>query len=133
MTVQAQTLHVENPISIALKIAEVSNLKFLKLFPGAVSGARGWGGGLLSWVSVIVMLLLLPLELVFAFHTLIPEQRSKEQEINKWESYDWNRLHHYVPHGEEQEGPLTGMSGLEATGGLCVEIHVFKYLYRIGS
>ena len=53
---------------------EVSNLKFLKLLPGAGLS----GSGLVDWLSIIIglLLLLFPVELFFAFQTHIPEQNS---------------------------------------------------------
>jgi hypothetical protein len=68
-------LQEEKPASIACKIDGISNLKFLKLLPGPVSGGWTSGSGLVGWLSVIIVLLF-PIELFFAFQTHIPKQKS---------------------------------------------------------
>ena len=63
-------LQAEKPASNALNIATVLNLKFLKLFPGPVSGGLASNASLVDWLSTIIELL--PIELFFAFHIQIP-------------------------------------------------------------
>lgn len=69
------TFQLQKPASIACKIAAVSNLKFLKLLPGPVSG--GWESDetLVNWLSRAIVLL--PIELFFAFHTQTPRQKKR--------------------------------------------------------
>jgi hypothetical protein len=58
----------------------VSNLKFLKLLPGA--GFRG--SGLIDWLSIIIVLgMLFPIEVFFAFQTQIPKKNHNMLIISK--------------------------------------------------
>lgn len=69
------TFQLQKPASIACKIAAVSNLKFLKLLPGPVSGGWESDATLVNWLSRAIVLL--PIELFFAFHTQTPRQKKR--------------------------------------------------------
>lgn len=113
----------EKPASIACKIEAVSNLKFLKLLPGPVSG--GWisGSGRVGWVSGIIVLLL-PVELFFAFHTEIAN-RMKTKLVSCIQ-----RLHKIKNYGNRERLPLRGISSFGAISGWWTEIHDFSALHE---
>lgn len=77
---EVSCIQAEKPASIACKIEAVSNLKFLKLLPGPMLGGWTSGSGLVGWLSIIM--LLLPIELFFALHTLIPKNDERTNKQN---------------------------------------------------
>lgn len=72
---------VEKAVSIALKIGAASNLKFLKLLPGPISGGGASDICLVDWLSVTIVLF--PVELFFAFHTVNPCGQGKNMRISQ--------------------------------------------------
>lgn len=72
---------VEKAVSIALKIGAASNLKFLKLLPGPMSGGRASDICLVDWLSVTIVLF--PVELFFAFHTVNPCGEKTSELVSK--------------------------------------------------
>lgn len=113
----------EKPDSIAWRIADVLNLKLLRLLPGTVSWGCSTSGFflLLSVVVVVVVVVAVPFPptLVLAFHTQSAIQRDIKSD-SFYESLLKKR---------EDVKPLRGLSGLRATRGGCFDIHDFKDLH----